>query len=432
MAQIQKRSNSSYFITVNLGRDVQGKKVRQTMTYTPTATTPKQIEKEVQRQAVLFEEACKQGQVNTAVKFQAYADDWFANVAPLYLKKGTIANYRNYSKRVYKAIGHLRMDRVTARELQRLVTEMSEGERADKYKKGKLSAKTVRSHIAWISTIYQHAIKQGLVSNNPCRSVTLPKIEEQEQEIYSIEETQRIINLIHQEEEKHFDFKVYFTLAIFTGFRRGELLGLEFSDFDFERSTLTTRRASKYVKGEGIFTDTLKTRTSYRTLKLPDDIMALVLAYKRHQAEYAASLGDRWNETDRLFTQWHGLPMHPNAPALFFERFCKKHGIEYINPHGLRHGNASMLIFGGVDVRTVSQWIGHSTANTTLKVYSHAFQAANAAAMDKLTEIISLPTQEKTAFSDFGHQTDIKPHISMKSQNRKPSLQADLRLRKSV
>jgi hypothetical protein len=65
-------------------------------------------------------------------------------------------------------------------------------------------------------------------------------------------------------------------------------------------------------------------------------------------------------------------------------------------------------------------------------VYSHAFQAANAAAMDKLTEIISLPTQAKMAFSDFGHQTDIKPHISMKCQNRKPSLQADLRLRKSV
>jgi integrase len=100
--------------------------------------------------------------------------------------------------------------------------------------------------------------------------------------------------------------------------------------------------------------------------------------------------------------------MHPNAPALFFERFCAKHGIEYINPHGLRHGNASMLIFGGVDVRTVSQWIGHSSANTTLKVYSHAFQAANAAAMDRLNDIISLPSQAKNDFLTVGHQTDIK------------------------
>jgi len=142
MATIQQRGNS-YFITVSCGLDVRGKQVRQTKTWRiPENMTAKQAEKEAQRQAFMFEESVKRGQINKAVKFEEFALEWFKEVGALKLKQRTLANYRNYSKRVFKAIGHQRMDRLTSRDVQKLIAEMNEGARLDKYKKGKLETLT--------------------------------------------------------------------------------------------------------------------------------------------------------------------------------------------------------------------------------------------------------------------------------------------------
>lgn len=138
MAYIQKRKDS-YLITVSCGLDVNGKQVKQHLTYKPTATTEKAIEKEVQKQATLFEEKCKQGQKVTAnVKFEKFATQWLEEVAPSKLKIKTLDNYRNYAKIVFKAIGHYRIDKITPRHIQQFVNDLSTGERHDKYKKGKL------------------------------------------------------------------------------------------------------------------------------------------------------------------------------------------------------------------------------------------------------------------------------------------------------
>jgi integrase len=295
---------------------------------------------------------------------------------------------------VYKAIGHVRLDKVTPRHIQQFINDLSTGERRDKYKKGKLAAKTIKNYIAFISTIYAHAIKMQVVSFNPCSTVTLPKDEIKEREIYSVEEVQRILELLYQEELKNFQFMVYFTLAIYTGFRRGELLGLEFKDIDTERQIISVKRTSNYAKGKGIYTDTPKTRTSYRTLKLPQVIIDLIMRYKTHQAEYAESIGDQWHETDRLFTQWNGKPMFTNTPSLFLGRFCERHGIRYLNIHSIRHFNASVQINAKIDVKTVSMNLGHSLASTTLNLYCHAFQAAQAASMDAIAGVIGIPAMQ--------------------------------------
>jgi integrase len=288
------------------------------------------------------------------------------------------------------------MDKINPQHIQRFIIELSEGERSDKYRKGKLAPKTIRNYIALISSIYEHAIRMQITSTNPCRVVTLPKSTYEEREIYSLEETQQILELLHQEDEKDFRFAVYFTLAVFTGFRRGELLGLEFRDIDFERHLISIKRTSNYTKEKGVFTDTPKTRTSYRTLKLPPEIIDLLCRYKAHQAEYAKNTGDKWINNDRLFTKWSGEPMFPNTPSLFFGRFCKRHGLRYLNIHSFRHFNASLQINAGIDVKTLQSNMGHSVASTTLNLYCHAFQAAQAASMEIITGIIGIPRAMQT------------------------------------
>ena len=402
MANISKRGNA-YLITAFCGYDVRGKQMRQTMTWRPDeGLTPAQIKKEVNRQAVLFEESCKHGKVNTAVKFEDYSAGWFDGVAELDLKQSTITNYRNYSKRINRAIGHIRMDKISPRDIQKLILELSSGERGDRYRCGKLSPKTIKNYVAFISTIFEHAIRMQAVSSNPCKAVTLPKVKNTEREIYTQAEMQQIFELLYQEPQKNLHFVLYFTLAVFTGFRRGELLGLEFRDIDFERQVIKINRTSNYTKDKGIFTDTPKTKSSYRTLRLSPELMNFLWQYKLHREDYVKQMGNKWVTeiegidgelvaNDRLFTQWHGLPMHPNAPSLFFERFCNRNKLKFLNLHSCRHYTASALINSRLDVETVRRYLGHAAATTTLQIYTHEFCTAEAAAMEAIGSNISLP-----------------------------------------
>ena len=203
-----------------------------------------------------------------------------------------------------------------------------------------------------------------------------------------MDEIQQILDWFEEEKDEHFSFVIFFTLAIFTGLRRGELLGLEWKDFDFENCLMDIRRNSLWTKEKGIYTDTPKTKGSIRMLKIPRELANQLLEYKKFQDDYKTSLGDKWIECDRLFTKADGSPMSVRAPRRFLENFCKKHSIRYCNIHSFRHFNASVLISNGVDVKTVQACLGHNDANTTLNIYSHSFQEAQARAMTSVADCI--------------------------------------------
>jgi len=390
MANIRKRGNS-YQIRVSCGYTSDQKQVSQSMTWTPEpGQTQRQIEKELKRQAVLFEESCMKGNVTAPVKFQEYTEQWFKDCAELNLKASTLQNYRWLSKRAYKALGFMRMDRISPRHIQRFIRELTEGERADGFE-GNISPKTVKSHVSFVSTVFDYACKMQVVSVNPCRNVTLPKIIESEREIYGLQETQKLINLLLQEKPRNLKFVVFYILAIFSGFRRGELMGLEYRDFDFEYNTITVRRTSNTNPELGIYTDTVKSKNSNRAIKLPQDVINLVLRYKAEQEKFKAKVGSKWTETGRLFVKMErgefGTPMHPNAPGLYFERFCKRTGMRYVSNHSWRHLYASSLIENGVDIKTVQHCMGHSSSRITLDLYCHVFQAYQAKSMAVISEL---------------------------------------------
>lgn len=117
MANIIKRGDS-YRIKVFCGYDVSGKQVVQTKTYKPDeGMTPNRIKKEVQRQAVLFEEACKVGQITSSIKFETFAEHWFEEYAKINLRNTSYERQRQLTQRVYPAIGHLRLDKITGRHI---------------------------------------------------------------------------------------------------------------------------------------------------------------------------------------------------------------------------------------------------------------------------------------------------------------------------
>jgi integrase len=455
MAQIIKRGNS-YQLIANLGCDIHGKKIRKTKTWRPedegmnpdSAKTRKEAEKRADR----YEQSLKKKEVSTSTvpKFEAFAEDWLKNIAPLQQNEQSLINNRRYAKRAYQAFDFMYIDRITTEHVQDYITELRTEGRSDVQtrkkggdktsgKQGERTAKTIREYVGFIRTVLNHAVDMGKLSKNPCQGLKLPKnVNVREPKIYNEEQTKHILQLLHRHEiKKHLDFVVYFTLMIYTACSRQELLGLEYKDFDIKRSIVSLRRGSKYVTGKGVYTGTLKTKYRYRSLKLPDVLMDFVFMYKAQQKEYMEKLGDKWVDkisglggefvdNDRLFTQDFGNPMHPNAPALFFKRFCEKYGkengFEYINPHGIRHTTASANIFAGMDVKTLQGLLGHSVATTTWNTYTHTFNAAEAArsaAMDKFLEVIPFPTLTETDIKDGGHQMDIKTEETAVIKNHK-------------
>ena len=159
-----------------------------------------------------------------------------------------------------------------------------------------------------------------------------------------------------------------FVRIAYSGFRRSEMLGLEWKDIDFENNIITVKRTSNYTAERGIYTDTTKTKRSQRVLKISPYIMDILKEYKLEQDEEALRIGSKWVESDRLFVKWDGRPMNNNTPYFWLKEFCEENNFRFCDIHSLRHFYASALINEGVDAATVSGALGHSTITTTIPV----------------------------------------------------------------
>ena len=393
MATIRRRPNGTYEIKVSCGYGVDGKQRNQYKSYKPEpGMTKRQIEKEMQRQAILFEEDCKRGQITAAVKFETFAEQWFEEYAKVNLRPTSYARMKQLTKRVYPAIGHKRLDKITARDIQKFITDMLTNGR--NLNNGKpLSRKTAVHHLSFISDVFSYAVRMGMLCDNPCRRVFVPKQEQEEKQIYTIEQVKILYENLKSEPMK---YQAYLLLSIYSGYRRSEMLGLEWKDIDFEHDLIHVRRTSQYTSEKGIYTDTTKTRKSKRVSKMPASIMNLLRQFKADQNEEARRLGTKWEDYDRLFTKWNGAPMNPQTPFEWLKGYCERIGIPFRNVHSLRHLHASLLIFEGVDVVAVSEDMGHSVVGTTLNLYSHMFQEAKARNCDAISNALSFTNEANT------------------------------------
>ena len=394
MATIRKRGNS-YQIRVSCGYDTKGNHKEQAMTWKPEeGMTERQIQKELNRVAVMFENSCMRGFKTSAVKFEELAEEWFEEYARLNLRSTTYERMRQLTHRIYPAIGHLRIDKITARQLQAFVNSLAK-EGANEKTGKPLAPKTIRHNLSLVSDVFSYAVKMDLVSDNPCSKVTIPKGEIKEKQIYSQEEMATLLTHLQNEPIK---YRAFFYLIAYSGFRRSEMLGLEWKDIDFEHNIISVRRTSNYTAERGTYTDTTKTKRSQRTLKIAQPIMDLLRQFKEEQDNEALRLGDKWVDTDRLFTKWDGREMNNQTPYGWLKEFCEKNDLPFYGLHSFRHFAASSLISAGLDVTTVSGALGHCNSGTTLNVYSHMFQTAQARVAEAMDEAFSfLPQQDSTS-----------------------------------
>lgn len=386
MANIRKRGNS-YQIRVGVGYKPDGTQISRSMTWSPApGMSERQIEKELNRQAVIFEEECKSRSAGGMVKFEIFAEEWFSEYAKSNLRNTTFNFLYHQRLRVYRAIGDTSMEKITVRQLQEFINSLSK-DGANEVNGKPLSPKTVRHVLSLVSDIFAYAVRMGIVRENPCVRVVLPKLVRKEKKIYTVEETVRLMELLRKEPVK---YRAFFFLLIYSGCRRGELLGLEWRDVDFANCLISIRRTSCYTPDRGTYTDTTKTEQSKRTLKLPQEVMDILCELRDFQLRQADIFGDKWVESGRLFTKENGEPQHPNTSYHWLEKFCARNGLPFYGLHSFRHLFASLLVSNGVDIVTVSGVLGHSAVSTTSNIYCHMLEDARVRASDTVASALQL------------------------------------------
>lgn len=145
----------------------------------------------------------------------------------------------------------------------------------------------------------------------------------------------------------------------------------------------------QYLPDMGVFTSDTKTKSSRRVIKAPTSAIHSLSVYRTWQRKTFLRIGQPWEEDGQVFVTQNGTPMHPDTLTSWFGSFIKTTDLPQIHIHSLRHTNATLQIANGVAVTTVAGTLGHSTANTTTKVYAHAIQSAAAASAEMMDNLLN-------------------------------------------
>jgi len=220
-----------------------------------------------------------------------------------------------------------------------------------------------------------NAVKYGLLTSNPTQGAALPTYRFDEMQVLNKEQINRFLSAARESTS----YALYH-LGIVTGMRMGELLGLKWSDIDFESGLISVQRQRQYVPGEGITLVEPKTRYGRRTIKIGETSLLILQAQKTALAEKKKCAGRRWQEMDLVFPNSVGKPGDPSNIRLEFNHILEKAGIPRIRFHDLRHTAATIYLNHRIPVIVVSHILGHSRPSVTLDLYGHVLSDMQAEA----------------------------------------------------
>lgn len=438
MANITERkgkNGTSYRIRVTVGCTPEGVQKFAVMTWKPGKDlTPTQVKNALKAEVIRFENEVESGlSGNQNITFGEFSKQWLEEHAKKNLAPATVASSRIHLESIGKYLGHLKLSKIRKQHIQQFVDGLSgevrtrkrrDEESKEYIEEYRLGAVSVRDCFRTLSTVLTRAVQLDLIKDNPClgKAIILPKGATKDPKFLEDDEAIRFLELL---ENESMEYRTFFSLAIYSGCRKGELLGLDWSDIDFEHNRISITKVSQYVSGIGVFTKEPKNKTSIRIVPIDSHMMALLKQYKKWQAEQRLKMGelwkaseldtkakycDNWNhctknnsqnccrkvneckdfrDIDRLFTRNDGLPMHPDTPWTWLRKFTKKHNLPAMSVHELRHTYVSLHLFNQTPLSTVAKLAGHSSTTTTSKVYAHSIKSAEVMAAETIGNVLN-------------------------------------------
>lgn len=420
-----KNGRVVYRIVISLGYDRDGRKRTKNLTYSVNqSVSPRQQEREALKYAMEVEDRIKYGHGCCAgnVSFEEFAGKWLETVRES-LAYGTYVGYEQLLRsRILPYFKAYKIANVGTADIEAFYKTLA----------GEYSPGTVRRYANVLNGIFGTARRWNLISENPCQNARKPKRLQERAKLRYFTPAQSLVFLKslnmsyevctsrhtesragEQADETEtcsrtyrvpVQYRVFYTLSIYCGFRKGETLALQWSDIDFGKREISISKAVGKTE-HGFDCKEPKNRVSVRTVPFSDSLSEMLIQYREEYERYRNELGGDWQGGDNLFIRRDGRRMGQSTTYQYFVSHLKRYNqwvdqhpgqaaAERLTPlpeiplHGLRHSCATLLNYLEVNIIDISKYLGHASCSTTMNIYAHSFEEQKRMASDKLNEFI--------------------------------------------
>ncbi len=301
----------------------------------------------------------------------AYLEKWLEQVVKLTLEPNTYQQYRSIVRcHLVPAFGQIK--------LRKLTTEMVQVLYAQKQGEGK-SARTIALIHSVLNGALENAVVWDLVSRNVAKLAKYPHLERYEAQTLTMEQALKLLEVARG---SRIDALLLFALT--TGMRRGEILSLRWEDIDFKRGVVFVHRNVSRITGRGFVEGEPKTKAGRRRILLPDVTREALKSHRVAQEQARIKAGEKWIERGIVFANTIGGFLSSNILRQLFRDLLKDAGLPHMRFHDLRHSAATLLLGARVQLKVVSERLGHASIATTADIYSHVLPEMQQEVVEKI------------------------------------------------
>lgn len=307
-------------------------------------------------------------------------------VEPSDLAERTKASYRSEVElHIAPALGRHRLANLRPQHITEWLSSMAKAAESDT--RGRPSSNTRRIRFAILRRALTRAVDHGLLARSPCEAVPTPKARRNVATVHdlSLADAQALLAAAAAHR-----LKALWYLLVMVGLRKGEALGLRWSDLDLLRAEIRIEQILGRVKGKGLVFSAPKTDSSRRTLPVPPAALEALQQHWAAQEIERATSAEPWPAHDLIFTTSTGNPIEPSGLNRQFKVLCRQAGLPDERIHNLRHAAATIMrVHGGADLFEVSRLLGHSSIRVTADMYGHTVPAAQKDIADRMSDLLS-------------------------------------------
>jgi len=306
--------------------------------------------------------------------FSEYLQQWLILIQGS-IRPNTLIQYSQIVRdHILPQLGRIKLKDLRPDQIQILYSE--------KLRQGTSSRTVILIH-AVLHKALKQAVRLGTIVANPADAVTRPKFRRKEMKTLSDMEAQKLLVAA-----RGTSLEAVYWLAVSTGLRQGELLGLRWSDLDWKKQSLQIQRQLQRQALGLVFTEP-KSAAGRRMIILGTVTLEKLRVHQNLQVEERKLAGDTWQENDLIFPSSIGTPMDPSNLYHHFKRLLKEAGLPDIRFHDLRHTAATLMLQQGTHPKIVQERLGHSDISLTLNVYSHVLPSMQEETAEKMDELLT-------------------------------------------
>lgn len=366
--KVKKNNKEYYFYVLTLGKDANGKRIQIKKRGFKTKDEVKKALREAQV------EADKGAYVQPSkMTYGEYLTEWIR------AKKQQISSQTAHVTEVYMRthivpeLGGINLTQLNPLIIQRFLSTLQDKGLADS---------TIKRIYNIVNTSLNAAVKQQIINRNAASLIDKPRVKRKEIEVWDVNEVQAFLNYA----QTYTRYYIAFHLALTTGMRQGEILGLRWMDVDFDRNMISVRQTLSHNGKEIIHG--AKTATSIRTISIDVHTVTILQKHMRVVKREMLALGKSFSHEDLVVCNGLGTKANPRNINRIWYKLLEKTELKKITFHDLRHTHASLLLKNNTHPKVVSERLGHSSIKITIDLYSHLFPNMQEEAAAELAKML--------------------------------------------